>query len=502
MSDDLQAVNPRARLFRVILSVYGIGIYIFLFAPIAVLILLSFNSSTVVGFPMAGFTTDWYARLVHDNVILGALEKSLIVAFWVTVLSTVIGTMAAFPLVRANIKNRGGVRVFITLPIMMPGLLIGVAILVLATNVLHIQPSIQTAIIGQTVLATPFVILVVSSRLEALDRNLERAAADLGANGAQRILFVVLPLIYPGIIAGGLIALTLSLDEFIVTNFIIGADQTLPIYIYNQLKFGITPEVNALATLMLLGTLAVAGVTFGALRLVKALASVRGRASGGSEVPKPHRPTGGLGGAVVEGIKAASSDACLVMDGDLQHPPEKIPEMLETLRRGDVDVVVASRYIGDGTATGSRTARRVLVSRASTPVTRAMFPVRLKEVSDPMTGFFLIDRRASTSTTSSRGVSRSCSRSWRARPLRVAEVPFHFADRHAGESKASFAPGPALPHPARRAPLRQDVALRRHRRTGRDREHRHRLGAHPHGRRLHRRRGDRLRSHDHRRTSS
>src|SRR6476646_9452431 len=172
MSDDLQAVNPRARLFRIIL--------------------LSFNMSRVVGFPMAGFTTDWYARLSHDTVILNALEKSLIVAFWVTVLSTIIGTMASFPLVRANIKNRGGVRVFITLPIMMPGLLIGVAILVLATNVLHIQPSIQTAIIGQTVLATPFVILVVSSRLEALDRNMERAAADLGAGAFQRIMFVVL----------------------------------------------------------------------------------------------------------------------------------------------------------------------------------------------------------------------------------------------------------------------------------------------------------------------
>ncbi|MDT5100402.1 MAG: spermidine/putrescine transport system permease protein [Mycobacterium sp.] len=274
MSDDLAAVNPRARLFRIILSFYGVGIYIFLFAPIAVMILLSFNTSRVVGFPMAGFTTDWYSRLTHDTVILNALEKSLIVAFWVTVLSTVIGTMAAFPLVRANIKNRGGVRVFITLPIMMPGLLIGVAILVLVTNVLHIQPSLYTAIIGQTVLATPFVVLVVSSRLEALDRNLERAAADLGANAPQRILFVVLPLIYPGIIAGALIALTLSLDEFIVTNFIIGADQTLPIYIYNQLKFGITPEVNALATLMLVGTLAVAGMTFGALRLVKVLASV------------------------------------------------------------------------------------------------------------------------------------------------------------------------------------------------------------------------------------
>ncbi|BDX32874.1 spermidine/putrescine ABC transporter permease [Mycobacterium antarcticum] len=277
MPDDLQAVNPRARLFRIILSFYGLGIYIFLFAPIAVLILLSFNASAVVGFPMAGFTTDWYSRLAQDNIILDALEKSLFVAFWVTVLATLIGTAAAFPLVRANIRNRGGVRVFITLPILMPGLLIGVAILVLVTNVLHIQPSLRVAIIGQTVLSTPFVILVVSSRLEALDRNLERAAADLGARSLQRLLFVVLPLIYPGIIAGALIALTLSLDEFVVTNFIIGADQTLPIYIYNQLKFGITPEVNALATLMLVGTLAVAGVTFGALRLVKVLTSFNRR---------------------------------------------------------------------------------------------------------------------------------------------------------------------------------------------------------------------------------
>jgi spermidine/putrescine transport system permease protein len=272
MADDLQAVNPRARLFRIILSVYGIGIYIFLFAPIAVLILLSFNTSALVGFPMAGFTTDWYARIPNDGVILDALAKSLYVAFWVTVFSTFIGTAAAFPLVRADIKNQGGVRVFITLPIMMPGLLIGVAILVLSTNILHIQPSLPVAIIGQTVLATPFVVLVVSSRLEALDRNFERAAADLGAGPVQRFTFVVLPLIYPGIIAGALIAFTLSLDEFVVTNFIIGADQTLPIYIYNQLKFGITPEVNAIATLMLLGTLAVAIVTYLALRLIKALA--------------------------------------------------------------------------------------------------------------------------------------------------------------------------------------------------------------------------------------
>ena len=289
MADDLRAVNPRARLFQTILSVYGIGIYIFLFAPIAVMVLLSFNASSVVGFPMAGFTTDWYAKLPNDNVVLDALARTLLVAVWVCVLSTLIGTTAAFPLVRANIKNRGGMRVFITLPIMMPGLLIGVAILVLASNVLHIQPSLKVAIIGQTVLATPFVILVVSSRLEALDRNFERAAADLGASPLQRLLYVVLPLVYPGIIAGALIAATLSLDEFVVTNFIIGADQTLPIYIYNQLKFGITPEINALATMMLLGTLAVVGVTFGALRLVKVLASVAKKSKQVEEVEEAER---------------------------------------------------------------------------------------------------------------------------------------------------------------------------------------------------------------------
>src|SRR3954464_15964942 len=110
MSDELQAVNPRARLFRVILSFYGVGIYIFLFAPIAVMILLSFNSSRVVGFPMAGFTTDSCARLTHDTVILNALEKSLFVALWVTVLSGMIGTMAASPLVRVTFKNSSRIR--------------------------------------------------------------------------------------------------------------------------------------------------------------------------------------------------------------------------------------------------------------------------------------------------------------------------------------------------------------------------------------------------------
>lgn len=151
--------------------------------------------------------------------------------------------------------------------------------------------------------------------------------------------------------------------------------------------------------------------------------------------------TGGLGGAVVEGIRAATADACLVMDADLQHPPEKIPELVDRFREGDVDVVIASRYAGGGTAHGLADRTRVLVSKASTAVTKAMFPVRLRDVTDPMTGFFLLSRRAvDLDGLRPRGFKILLEMLVR-RPFRVAEIPFHFADRHAGESKASVRQG-------------------------------------------------------------
>jgi dolichol-phosphate mannosyltransferase len=151
--------------------------------------------------------------------------------------------------------------------------------------------------------------------------------------------------------------------------------------------------------------------------------------------------TGGLGGAVVEGMRAAASDRCLVMDGDLQHPPEKIPEMLARYDEGDVDVVVASRYAGGGTAHGLADRTRVLVSKASTAVTKSMFPLRLRDVTDPMTGFFLISRSSiDLDGLRPRGFKILLEILVR-RSFRIAEVPFHFADRHAGESKASIRQG-------------------------------------------------------------
>ncbi|WP_222593493.1 glycosyltransferase [Aeromicrobium flavum] len=155
----------------------------------------------------------------------------------------------------------------------------------------------------------------------------------------------------------------------------------------------------------------------------------------------PDEARGGLGGAVVEGIRAAAHDRCVVMDGDLQHPPEKIPELLAKADRTDGAVVVASRYVGDGTNDGLSGFVRVLVSRASTLVTKAMFPVRLRAVTDPMTGFFLVSRdRVDFAGLQPRGFKILLEILAR-QSLSVSEIPFHFAERFAGESKASLTQG-------------------------------------------------------------
>ncbi len=152
-------------------------------------------------------------------------------------------------------------------------------------------------------------------------------------------------------------------------------------------------------------------------------------------------PTGGLGGAVMVGFDAATSDVCVVMDGDLQHPPEDLRRLWQRFGAGDVDIVVASRYAGDGSSVGLDGASRVAVSRGATLVTKAMFPTRLKGVSDPMTGFFLIDRRViDVRAMQPRGFKILLEILARTN-ARVAEVSFDFAPRHAGESKASFRQG-------------------------------------------------------------
>ncbi len=269
MARDVGVLSRRGKIARASLSVYGVAIYLFLFFPIVLLVLFSFNANRYGSFPITGWTFTWYRQMWGDFEIRGALSTSLKVGAQVTALSTIVGTAAAFPLVRSKLPFRNGIRIIFILPIMIPGLLIGVSLLVLFVSTFHRQLSPETAVIGQSVYTTPFVILLVSARLQGFDTSLERAAADLGANTFQRLRRIILPLLLPAIIAGALFAFTLSLDEFIITYFLIGGANTLPIYIYTQIKFGITPEVNALASVLLASSLALLALAFALPQLIR-----------------------------------------------------------------------------------------------------------------------------------------------------------------------------------------------------------------------------------------
>jgi spermidine/putrescine transport system permease protein len=269
MARDAGVLSPRARAARGLLTAYALFIYVFLFAPIVLLVLFSFNTNQYGSFPITGWTTNWYSQVFSDPDIQDALRATLKVGLEVTVISVVVGTAAAFPLVRANLPFPAGFRVAMTVPIMIPGILIGISLLILFTQVLHFELSPQTAVIGQSLYTTPFVLLLVAARLQGFDRYLERAASDLGANTFNRLRHIVFPLIFPAILAGALFAFTLSFDEFVITYFIIGGYNTLPIYIFTQIKYGITPEVNALASLLLMASVVLLGLAFTLPQLIR-----------------------------------------------------------------------------------------------------------------------------------------------------------------------------------------------------------------------------------------
>lgn len=244
-------VSPYARITRRLLWLLAAAVMIFLYLPIVFMIAFSFNDSPTVGLPWIGFTFDWYDTALNNKLLLDAVWNTVVVAIGVAILATIIGTMAAFTLVRGRIRYPGAARVVATMPIMFPGMLLGIGILIFLRRVLDLDLSLWTVVAGHLVFTTPFVILIVAARLQGFDRNLEWAAADLGAPPRATIRHIILPLIWPAILAGALISVTLSVDEFIITFFTVGPQLTLPIYIYTQIKFGVSPEVNAIATLLL-----------------------------------------------------------------------------------------------------------------------------------------------------------------------------------------------------------------------------------------------------------
>ena len=238
---------------RRILLTYGVLGFAFLYLPIAFLVLFSFNDYIIPSLPFRGFTLKWYRELGYDFVLHEALYNSLFIAACTTVVSTVLGTLAAFPLVRCTFRFKQTGQLLVILPMIIPHFLMGVALLLFFAFV-KLPLSRLTIILGHVVFTLPFAVLIVSTRLYGFDRTLERAAGDLGANPARTFWHVTLPLILPGVVGAALLVFTLSMDEFLITYFVSGQKGTLTMYIWSLLKDGIAPRVNALASVLLGGS--------------------------------------------------------------------------------------------------------------------------------------------------------------------------------------------------------------------------------------------------------
>lgn len=237
------------------------AVALFLYAPLLVLMVFSFNDSrrNVV---WRGFTTEWYGKVFDNESLMAALGNSLTIAFLATVASVVLGTLAAVWLWRFRFPGKAGIEGTMALPIVVPEICLGVAFLVFFAqlgwpNDLPWPLSLSNIVIAHITFCFPFVALVVRARLASFNREQEEAARDLGASEWQSFRDVLLPHMKPGIVAGALLSFTLSLDDFVITFFTSGPNTiTFPVKVYSMVRFSVTPEVNAVSTLLILLTVA------------------------------------------------------------------------------------------------------------------------------------------------------------------------------------------------------------------------------------------------------
>jgi spermidine/putrescine transport system permease protein len=229
--------------------VFAAAVYVFLYAPIVVMAVFSFNEGAVQSLPLKGFSTVWYERLANDAAMTDALIYSAKVSLFAVVISTIAGTAFALLFVRVKIKGRRVLQALIALPFVMPGMVLGIALL-LAFRQVGIQPGMLAIVVAHVTFITPVVMFVVMQRLEALDHALEQAAMDLGAGPIRTFAYVVFPSIRTALIAAALLGFTVSFDEVIVTFFVSGSEQTLPVHIWTLLRQGFSPVVNAILTII------------------------------------------------------------------------------------------------------------------------------------------------------------------------------------------------------------------------------------------------------------
>ena len=252
-------IGPLEYTRRLWLRLWLFAVFGFLYAPIVILVVFSFNDSRR-NIVWQGFTTEYYVRAAQNASLIEAFSNSLLIAFVSTILSTVIGALMALALWRFRFPGRAALDGAAALPIVIPEICMGVALLVFFNRVgwptgMPWPLNLGPIIIGHVAFSFPFVAVVVRARMAGFDRSLEEASKDLGASEWQTFWNVTVPFMKPGLIAGGLLAMTLSLDDFVITFFTSGPGTlTFPVQVYSMVRFGATPEVNAASTVLIVVT--------------------------------------------------------------------------------------------------------------------------------------------------------------------------------------------------------------------------------------------------------
>lgn len=263
-----------ASLGRRLLGGYSLAFFVFLYLPIGLIVAYSFNSNPINMMIWDGFSLDWYRSLfglttsLSENALyvestdqlLAALRTSLVVALTTTAISTVIGTLTALAIARYRFRLQKFYRVLLFMPMLMPDIVLGIALLIFFVGV-GMPLGKGSIIIGHCTFLISYVFLIVSARLAGMDTRLEEASADLGASPWTTFRRVTLPQILPGVVGGALLAFIISMDDLVITYFIAGVDSTtLPVFIYGMIRRGIKPEINAIATLLLIASLLIAAL--------------------------------------------------------------------------------------------------------------------------------------------------------------------------------------------------------------------------------------------------
>ena len=250
----MSSVSAFARRRGLGLKLYGLAVYLFLYFPLAIVLIFSFSpTKTMVG--MQGITLRWYQELFADAGLLAALLHSLLIGLAAVSIAVVLGVAGAFFVTRVHFPGKQAFRTLVLLPYILPGIIMGISLLIFIRN-LGIKLSWFTVLLGHVSFTVPVVMFQIIARIVRLGPNYQAAAMDLGANPAQTFWYVTLPMIRTAIVGAALLAFTVSFDEIVISFFLTGsAWMTLPVFIYGMLRFGLSPKVYAISTIILLFSL-------------------------------------------------------------------------------------------------------------------------------------------------------------------------------------------------------------------------------------------------------